>query len=184
MPPENITRQRRDTYTTFDVEHSSGPFFTDSKPNENATVSVLQEEYKKQQQCEKCLRRDRIIHLQHQDLIRMHNQNKQLDHQLRSSILLNHQYENETQKLKHHLNKINSHLYEYQMNYDHLKQKIISEKKTNPKIDEDEDEQEHEDETIDHLKRLRYEIHMYNRLVAAKEKQEAKNEQKQMHFMY
>jgi hypothetical protein len=71
------------------------------------------------------------------------------------------------------------------MNFDHLKQKLIFEKKTNPKIDDDdEQEEEQEDDTIDHIKRLRYEIHMYNRLVAAKEKQEAKNEQNPINFLF
>ena len=86
-------------------------------------VLYFEKNTKKQQECEECLRRNRVIDLQRQDLIRISNQNKQLNHQLRSSILLNQQYESESQKLKHHLNKVNSHLYEYQRNFDHLKQK-------------------------------------------------------------
>ena len=43
IPPEHITRHRRDTYTTYDTKPSSGPFFTDGKSG----GSLLREEYKK-----------------------------------------------------------------------------------------------------------------------------------------
>jgi hypothetical protein len=71
---------------------------------------------------------------------------------------------------------MNSRLYEYHINFDQLKQTIISEKKTSPKIDEQKDEEDKQDTTIDHLKRLRYEVQMYKRIVAAKQKQEENNE--------
>ena len=184
--PDDMTRQRRDTYTIFKVKQPSDLFFTDRKPELNQHNSLLEEKYKQQKECEKCIRSNRIINLQRQDLIRLYNQNKQLNHQLHSSILLNHQYKNDIERLKHHLTKVNSHLYQYQTNFDDLKQKILSDKKTHPKIDEEEEEEEEEEErdeediTIDHIKRLRYEIQMYNRIVAAKEK----NEQKQIDLLF
>jgi hypothetical protein len=180
---DNLTRPRRDTYTIYEVKQSSGPFFTDRKSTQNRNTSILQEKYKKQQECEECLRRDHIIHHERRDLQYLYNQNKKLTNQLRSYILLNHQYKDDIQKLKYHLTKVNSHLNEYQINYDHLKQKIVYDKKPNPKIDEEEEEQDTQDDT-DHIKRLRYEIQMYNRIVAAKQKQEEKTEQNQFDFLF
>ena len=82
-------------------------------------------------------------------------------------ILLNHQYEEDIQRLKYHITKVNSHLYEYQINFDQLKQKIVSEKKIDQETKEDK-----QDMTTDHLKRLPYEVQMYNRILAAKQQQE------------
>jgi hypothetical protein len=75
------------------------------------------------------------------------------------------------------------------MNLNHLKQQIVSDKKASPKVDEEEEEEEEEEEqqqedkqevTSNHIKRLRYEIQMYNRIVAAKQKQE----QKQIDYLF
>jgi hypothetical protein len=123
-----------------------------------------------------------MIHLERQRLLRLYDENKKLNEQLRSSASLNQRYKDDIQKLRYHLTKVNSHLYEYQINFDQLKQKIVSEKKTNPKIDEEKEDKQ--DMTIDHLKRLRYEVQMYNRIVAAKQHQEEKNEQKQIDFLF
>src|SRR5690348_10373393 len=81
---ENETRPRRDTYTTYEIRQSSGAFFTDRIPNKNPSTSILQEKYKKQQECQECIHRDRIIHRQRQDFLRLYTQNKQLANQLRS----------------------------------------------------------------------------------------------------
>lgn len=182
--PEDLIRPRRDTYTTYEVKPRSGLFFTDRKSDENHNKSFLKETYKKQNECEECLQRDRIIYLQQQDLRRLYQQNKQLNKQLHSSILLNHQYENHIKTYKLHLTKVNTNLSEYQINYDDLKQKILSDQKTKTKIDEEQEEVDDDDnEPVDHIKRLRYEIQMYNRIVAAKEKQE-KNQEKQIDFLF
>lgn len=178
-PSKDINiRPRRDTYTLYEIKQSSDLFFTDQKSD-----SILEEKYAMQKQCRQCLHRDRIIQLQRDDLTRLYQQNKKLNHQLRSSILLNRYYEDDIEKLKHHLKKTNSHLFDYQLNFDQLKQKILSDKnkyskkkddeQVNQEEEEDDDEVE-EETTIDHIKRLRYEIQMYNRIVAAKEKEEEK----------
>jgi len=178
ISPDNVNRTRRDTFTTYQLKQPSASFFTDRNLNQSINISVLQDKYEKQQtpQCQECVHRDHIIHSERQHLLRLHDENRKLDEQLRSSILLNRQYENDNQKLKYHLTKMNSRLYEYHINFDQLKQTIISEKKTSPKIDEQKDEEDKQDTTIDHLKRLRYEVQMYKRIVAAKQKQEENNE--------
>ncbi|CAF3445168.1 unnamed protein product [Rotaria sp. Silwood1] len=169
---ENVTRPRHDTFTTYQVTQPSELFFTEEKSNQITNVSVLQDEYKKQHECQECIRRNHIIHIERQKCLRLYEENKKLNEQLRSSILRNNQYEKDIQKLKYHLTTMNSHLDEYQTSFDQLKQKIVSEKKTTSKIDKEKqietDEDKH-DMTSDHLKRLRYEIQMYNRLVAAKQ---------------
>jgi hypothetical protein len=166
---EPFNRRRRNTYTTFQVEQS---FFTDRKANNPPTGSVLQKKYSKQQ-CQKCRDRNDLVYIEHQ---RLENENKKLNEQLRSSVFLNHRYEEENDKLKHYLRKLNGNLSEYQMNFNQLKQKILSEKKISSKLDEENEQ--------DHLKRLRYEVHMYNRIVAAKEQQEKQNQQKQIEFFF
>ncbi|CAF2981015.1 unnamed protein product [Rotaria sp. Silwood2] len=182
---ENVTRPRHDTFTTYQVTEPCELFFTEGKSNQTANVSILQEEYKKQHGCQECIHRNHILPLERQKFLRLYEENKKLNEQLRASILRNHQYEEEIQKLKYHLTKINSHLYEYQINFDQLKQKIVSEKKTNPKIDKEKQIETDEDKhnmTSDHLKRLRYEVQMYNRLVDAKQQQEQKMIQKRLDF--
>ena len=184
MTSDDTPRLRRDTFTTYQVKQSSGSFFTDRKPHQNLTVPILQQKYKKQQECQECIHREHIIRFERQKLLRLYDENKKLNEQLHSSTLLNQQYKDDIQKLKYHLAKVNSHLYEYQINFDQLKQKIVSGKKTSPKITEDKEEEKEEDTTNDHLKRLRYEVQMYNRIVAAKQQQEQKNEQYKIDFSF
>ncbi|CAF1303701.1 unnamed protein product [Adineta ricciae] len=160
-----VNRARSETFTTYRVDQPSAAFFTYEKSKPPSHISVLHEKYAKQHVCEACVHRDHIIHYERQRLLRLYEENKQLHEQLNSSRLLNQQYENDIEKLKIHLRKVNSHLYEYHVTYDQLKQKIVEEKKQ----DEHEDKQE---STMEHLKRLRHEVNMYNRLVAAKQQHE------------
>lgn len=158
---EQKTRPRCKTYTIYQTKQPAREFFTDL----NGDTPILQQKYQRQQQqqqrrCEDCLRRNRLIELQREDLLRLYNQNKRLNHQLGSAVLKNRQHENEIEKLKEHLS-------EYQRTLRDLKQKMSSETKP-----DEEQEQDEEILTMDHLKRLRNEIQMYNRLVAAKDKSE------------
>ncbi|UJR30178.1 hypothetical protein I4U23_017718 [Adineta vaga] len=168
---EPINRNRSETFTTYQVKELSDSFFTLGKTNQPANNSLLLETYTKQQICQQCIHRDRIIHYERQRLLRLYDENKQLHEQLNSSLLLNHQYETDIQNMKHHLKKVNGHLYDYRLNYDQLKQKLMSENKRDEEKIEHEDKQE---STMEHLKRLRYEVNMYNRLIAAKQQQEYK----------
>ncbi|CAF1003601.1 unnamed protein product [Rotaria sordida] len=184
---ENVIRQRHDTFTAYQVTQPSELFFTEEKSNPITNISILQEQYKKQHECQECIRRNYIIHFERQKFLRLYEENKKLNEQLHLSIQHNHQYEEDIQKLRYYLKKMNSHLYEYQINFDYLKQKIISEKKTNSKIDKEKQIETDEDKynmRIDHLKRLRYEVEMYNRLVIAKQQQqqEQNNIQKKIDF--
>ena len=175
-PPTERDRPRRATYTIYEMKQpSSDGFFTER--------NVYNERYSKEKPCAECYRRNRIIEHQKQDLSRLYEQNKLLKHELRSTISINQQYEHDLTKLKHHLNKVNSHLYEYQTNFDGLKQKILSDKKKYSKENHDDEHESEEETTVDHIKRLRYEIQMYNRIVAAKEKEQDKHQQKQNYYL-
>ncbi|CAF0980826.1 unnamed protein product [Adineta steineri] len=180
---ENVNRRRRrNTFVTYKTKEPPESFFTDGKshPNPN-NISILHEKYAKQQQCQECIQHKHIVHYERQRLLRLYDENRNLTEQLRSSVLLNRQYENDIFKLKEHLRIVNSHLYEYHINFDELKQKIESEKKTTPKIDEEVQEEENKhDTTLEHIKRLRDEVHMYNRLVNAKQQEE----QKKVNFLF
>ena len=151
---EQETRPRCNTYTIHQVKQPSARFFTD----QNEHVPMVKEKYRKQ--CEDCLRRNRLIDLQREDLLRLYNQNKRLNRQLGSVVLENRQYQQEIQRLK-------GQLKESQKNLNELQQKLSPESQ----LDEEEEEEDGEENPVDHIKRLRYEIEMYNRLVVAKEKQ-------------
>ncbi|CAF3529212.1 unnamed protein product [Rotaria socialis] len=181
-PPETANREHRDTFTIYEMTQPSGLLFTDKKFSHNGNVSVLQENYRKQKECQECIRRYHKLLFEHQQSIRLYEENKKINEQLRLSVLLNHQYKEDIQRLKYYLRKMNSHLCDYQINFKQLQQKIVSEKKINEekKVEIDDDDQ---DMTIDHLKRLQYEIQMYNRLVAAKQEKEEKELQKQIGFL-
>ena len=154
---EQKTRARCKTYTIYETKQPSAEFFTDR----DGSIPVLKEKYRRQQrQCDDCLRRNRLLELQREDLLRLYNQNKRLNHQLGSAVLQNRQFKSEIEKLKENLSECRTNLHD-------LKKKILSQPKT-----EDEEEQNEEELTMDHLKRLRYEMQMYNRLVAAKDKSE------------
>lgn len=186
LPSENTARERRDTYTTRNMNQPSDIAFIDRKFNYNKNTSVLQEIYKKQDRCQECVHRHQTIQYERQQRLYLYEENKRLTEQLRSSKQLNRQYEEDIQNLKYYLKRMNSYLYEYQFNFDQLKQKIASDKKTNPKINEEKQVEivEVKQDTIaDHLKRLRHEIDMYNRLVAAKQQQEQKNIRKNIELL-
>lgn len=154
-PLEQETRPRCSTYTIQQVKQPSARFFTDR----NGHVPMVKEKYRKQ--CEDCLRRNRLIDLQREDLLRLYNQNKRLNHQLGSMVLQNRQYQQEIDRSKDQLKECQKNLHELQ-------------KKLSPdsQIDDNEEEEEDgEENPVDHIKRLRYEMQMYNRLVIAKEKQ-------------
>ena len=63
--PDNVNRTRRDTFTTYRVKQSTQSFFTDGRPDQNTSVSVLQEQFVKQQQqqCQECIQRDHLIYV-------------------------------------------------------------------------------------------------------------------------
>ena len=143
-----------------DTRPPAESFLSEQRAMGAESVSYLQENYERQRQCRECSRRAHLLHVEQQRLQRASRENQKLHEQIRSSIALNRHYADENRRLKAHLDKINTHLYQYQLNFDQLKQKI----QTNPK-NEDE-EQMH----VDHFQRLRHEVEMYNRHVAAKDR--------------
>ena len=198
-PPMLISHERRHASTTYPTRQPLEPLPIDRRPLKSHSVSVLHDRFDKQQPCQECLRRDRLYYVEHQRLVRFYQENKKIYAELRASVALNRQYEEENRRLKSHVAKLNSQLYEFQMNFDQAKQKSSSKKKTTSKfdakkavIDDDEDEDENDDDdddddqeeaTTDHIKRLRHEVQMYNRLVAAKQQQqEEKLRRKQLDF--
>lgn len=186
-PSANLIRQRRDTFTTYQLQKPSESFFTDRKSNSTANVAFLEEKYAKQQQCQECIRRHHIINYQRRHIAQLYDENKKITEQLRSSIMANDKYEQDIERLNYHLRKMNTHLYQYQINLDHLKQKNTPDKKTSPKIGREPEVITNDDESVltnDHLKRLRYEVEMYNRIVAAKQHKEEKNLRKALDFWF
>jgi len=87
-----------------------------------------------------------------------------LTEQLRSSILLNQQYEEENSKLKHHLTKLNIHLEEYQTNFNILRQKVLLEETTKSRQNFENNQ----------LKTLRHDLQVYNQFITAKRQEEQK----------
>jgi hypothetical protein len=169
---DHVNRARGETFTTYQLNQPSQSFFTAGKSKQLVNVSMHHpaDKLTKQPHCQECIHRDRIIQYDRQRLLRLYDENRQLHEQLRSSASLTRQYENDIQKMKQHLKKVNAQLYEYHLSYDQLKQTIALEKKR----DEEKEEEDKQQATMEHLKRLRYEVDMYNRLVAAKQQQEHK----------
>jgi hypothetical protein len=134
-------------------------FLSKKQAMPNESLSYLEEKYAKQKPCRDCSRRAYLLQVEQQRLDRVSHDNQKLHSQIRSSIALNRHYADENRRLKSHLDKINTHLYQYQQNFDRLKQKIVSHPKS-------EEEQIH----VDHLQRLRHEVEIYNRHVAGKDR--------------
>ena len=137
-----MSRRRSSTFVTYRIEQPVEP------------VTKI---------CQECLRRENFLQEENQQLVRAHEQNRKLSEQLRSSVFLNRQYQEENDKLKQHLTKMNILLQESQMNLHLLKQKTGA---------SDRAKQELEDEQI---KRLRHEIQVYNQFILTKRKEEQKH---------
>jgi hypothetical protein len=153
--PQKSVRRRSATFITYQIQQPSESerFFTDTRINPN-----------QRQLCQECLRRENLLQNEHQRLLRIQKENRQLSEQLHLSVLLNDQYQEEIIRLKQHLTKLSIHLQEYQMNFQLLQEKILPEKPTKSKQDID----------IDQLKRLRLELHVYNQVIANKRNEEQK----------
>ena len=190
-----ISHERRHASTTYPIRQPLESLPVDRRALKSHSVSVLQSKFENQQPCQECLRRDRLYYVEHQRLVRFYHENKKIYEELRASVALNRQYEEENRRLKSHVAKLNAQLYEFQMNFDQVKQKSSSKKKTTSKFDarkaeideheddDDDDDDDKEEATTDHIKRLRHEVQMYNRLVTAKQhQQEEKLRRKQLEF--
>lgn len=158
-PLSNTSDDIYDT-SSEDDRRPAESFLSKKRAMPNETLSYLQENYAKQKQCRECSRRAYLLHVEQQRLDRVSHDNQKLHEQIRSSIALNRHYAEENRRLKSHLDKINTHLYQYQQNFDQLKQKLG----THPKSEEQ--EQSH----VDHFQRLRHEVEIYNRHVADKDR--------------
>jgi hypothetical protein len=154
--PAKLFRRRSSTFTTYQIQQpsESESFFTDKRIDSK----------QKQQICQDCLHRDKLLQDEHQRLLRAYDENEKLTKQLGSSVVRLHQYQEENSKLKQHLMKLNTHLQEYQVNFNLLKQKMLTEKNNNPK----------QDTEVDQLRRLRHELQVYNQVIATKRQEEQK----------
>lgn len=119
----------------------------------------------RQGSCQECIHRQNLIHNGNQHLLRAYNENRRLTEELRSAISLNHKYEEENEKLKQHIKKMNAHLEEYKNNFNQLKQKYMLEKNNQSQKDVD----------ANHLRRLRHELNIYRQVVASKQQEDQKN---------
>ena len=167
--PRDFDRKPSDhMHETYRVDRPRESLTGEKKPNTPKHVSSIR---MATDDCEQCQELEYLLQVEQQRVEIFQHENQKLIHQLRKSIQQNYEYEYENEQLRSRLKKMNSHLYQHQRNFDGLKQKIAVEKKTNPKLIEENDEDQQE-KTSEHLKRLRYEVQMYNRLVAAKENEE------------
>jgi hypothetical protein len=151
--PQNCFRKRRSTFITYQVQQPSQSVlsFRDKRINSKQT-----------QLCQECLQRENLIQIEHQRFLDIQKENRKLSEELRSTVLLNQQYQEENFRLKQHLTKINHHLREYQMNFDLFKQEIILEKNNKSK----------EDVENEQLRRLRHELRVYSQVIANKRNEE------------
>ena len=114
--------------------------------------------------CQDCHRRENLLRNEHERLLQICNENRRLNEQLRSAVIANHHYQEENTKLKLHLNKVSTHLREYQLNFNLLQQQLTAQK-NNKSIS-------NRSNGTDQLRRLRHELNAYNESVANKQQQE------------
>ncbi|CAF0790589.1 unnamed protein product [Adineta steineri] len=157
--PEGPHRRRSSTFVTYEIRP---PSKTQSVPSNKNIHSKVNLSPKSQESCSECQRRENVLHNEHERLLHVYNENRKLNEQLRLATLTNHQYQEENSKLKQHLTKMNTHLKEYQVNYDLLKDKLTLEKINQPK----------QNIPTDPIKRLRHELQIYNEVIAAKQQKE------------
>jgi hypothetical protein len=158
---QSVFHRRSSTFVTNQVQQPSQSvlFFTDNRINS-----------KQKQLCQECLRRENRIQIEYQRFLDIQKENRKLSEELRSTVLLNQQYQEENFRLKQQLMKVNLHLREYQMNFDLLQQKMILDKNNKPKQDVENEQ----------LRRLRHELQVYSQVIANKRNEE----QKQIDYFY
>ncbi|UJR16322.1 hypothetical protein I4U23_003228 [Adineta vaga] len=161
-PEKTTLRRRSSTFVTYELR---APSKSQSLHSARTIPSKINSAFKTSKAtCQECHRRENLLRNEHQRLLHVYNENRRLNEQLRSVALINHQYQEENSKLKLHLTKVNTHLKEYQVNFDLLKQLMIVDKHNKSKSNLPNGD--------DQLKRLRHELHAYNEIVAAKQQQE------------
>ncbi|CAF1472174.1 unnamed protein product [Adineta ricciae] len=114
--------------------------------------------------CQDCHRRENLLRNEHERLVQICDENRRLNEQLRSAVMANHHYQEENTKLKLHLNKLSTHLREYQVNFNLLNQQLTAQKNNKSILNRNTDAEQ--------LKRLRYELNAYNESVATKQQQD------------
>jgi len=159
--PQSVFHRHSSTFVTNQVEQPSQSvlFFTDNRINS-----------KQKQLCQECLRRENRIQIEYQRVLDIQKEKRKLSEELRSTVLLNQQYQEENYRLKQQLMKVNLHLREYQMNFDLLQQKMSLDKNNKPKQDVENEQ----------LRRLRHELQVYSQVIANKRNEE----QKQIDYFY
>ncbi|CAF1469492.1 unnamed protein product [Adineta ricciae] len=115
--------------------------------------------------CQDCHRRENLLRNEHERFVQICNENRRLNEQLRSAVIANHHYQEENTRLKLHLNKVSTHLREYQVNFNLLNQQLTAQKNNKCILNGS--------TSVDQLKRLRYELNAYNASVAIKQQQDS-----------
>ena len=147
--------QRSKTFTTYRFPEPVPPdsFFTEEGAGKKPT---------RPDQCQKCLRREHLLREQHQQLLELDGENRKLNEKLHAFIVLNQRYQHENVTLKSHLRQLSSRPTEPPLRSDVAQLSRQPEKESKPK----------HNAGIDHLERLRHEVHVYNQFVAAKQQEE------------
>lgn len=142
--------KRDNTFTTYQIQS------TRRSPTESQPFVPFERKstLKNDEICLVCRHRDEILFKTRQRLEQIENANRKLFEQLRSSIFLLHQYQEENYRLKIRLNQLNQHLKQYQTNFQVLHKNLQMKRETLP--------------NVDHFHRLREEIYRYNEKIGAK----------------
>ena len=146
--------KRDNTFTTFQIQPTrrtpveSQPFVL---PERRSTLKPEKEE---EEICFECQRRDELLQQTRQRAAQMETQNRKLVEQLRVAVHWNRQFDEENYRMKVRLNHLHNQLRQYQSNFDALKKNLQVKN------------------GVDHVQRLRQEVHQYNQMIAAKREEE------------
>jgi hypothetical protein len=128
----------------------------------------VDDEPDQRRRCDRCQRLADQLRWEEQRLDRLNEENMRLRHRIRASIALNRHYEDEQQRMRTEFDRIQSRLIQHQIQLDRSNETIVSQTKSaRRKVERDTHDNEQRT-IVENLKRLRYEIQMYNRLVTSK----------------
>ena len=128
---------RSNTFTTYQIQ----------------AAPVKPKPFSTQESCKECQRREELLREKHRRVLHLESEDRKLTEQLRSTVLLTSQYQEENYQLKHHLHRLNAQLRQQQSQNDVQSKKDKSQ--------------------VDHLQRLRHEVYVYSQVMAAKRQAEA-----------
>lgn len=108
--------------------------------------------------CDDCFRRENLLRDKTQRILNLEREKRKLNEQVRSSFLVQRRYQEENQKLKEHFQRLVVSLRQNEKKILLLEEKIRVERSSS--------------RDIDHFRRLRHELDLYNQIVDAKRRDE------------